>query len=246
MSETILLVDYENVKDTGLRQLPSHDRIQLFVGKGQKPKIDFVKDALDRGTRLDMIQVAEQGRNNLDFYIAFYLGKALQEEANARFIVFSNDQDLDPLLAHLVKRGISCSRVGTMKAARTTAAPRPMQSIARALPAPQPRAVTTPAKPAPAPVRTAAARPAAARPVAARPAAPKPVERKLPPKPDYDLEDAMIFLKNAGKRQPKGRKALVNSLADHLQLKGPDVERIIAALVQSGFLAIAKERVTYR
>jgi hypothetical protein len=60
------------------------------------------------------------------------------------------------------------------------------------------------------------------------------------------VEDAMTFLKNAGKRQPKGRKALINSLADHLRLGAAEAERVVEALVGSGFLAISRERVTYR
>jgi hypothetical protein len=133
MPETILLVDYENVKDTGLKQLPAHDRVQLFVGKGQRPKITYIEGALGQGTRLDLIQVAEQGRNNLDFYIAFYLGKTLQEEPNARFIVVSNDQDLDPLITHLNKRGLPCARMGTQPAAkkpRASAVPRAEKPVA--------------------------------------------------------------------------------------------------------------------
>ena len=257
MPETILLIDYENVKDTGLRQLPAHDRAQLFVGKGQRPKISFIEGALGQGTRLDLIQVAEQGRNNLDFYIAFYLGKLLQEEPNARFIVFSNDQDLDPLIAHLVKRGIPLTRMGTVLQARlargaSTPAPakaapirsapvRPAAARApasRAAPAPRP----APARPAHVPARPVHARPAPVKQAPARPTLSRLADRK--PHPD-DVEDAIIFLKNAGKRQPKGRKALINSLADHLRMASTEVERIVDALLQSGFISILKDKVTY-
>ena len=251
MPETILLVDYENVKDTGLRQLPAHDRVQLFVGKGQRPKIDFVKSALDQGTRLDMIQVAEQGRNNLDFYIAFYLGKLAQEEPNARFIVFSNDQDLDPLIAHLTKRGIPITRMGTVpqaRLARSAPAPVPLKPVpvkaapVRTAVARAPAVRPAHPRPAPASARPIQTRPAPARLPAARPSLSRLADRK--PHPE-DVEDAMIFLKNAGKRQPKGRKALINSLADHLRLGAQEVERVVDVLLQSGFISILKDKVTY-
>lgn len=207
MPETILLVDYENVKDTGLKSLPPHERALLFVGKGQKPKLDFIKGALDRGARLDLVQVAEQGRNNLDFYIAFYLGKTLQEEPNAQFVVFSNDQDLDPLIAHLKKRGVACSRMGVSS------------SAVKAAPAPQ--------KPA---------------------AAPKPRQRKAAaPKPEKNpKDDAVRFLAKAGKRQPKAKEALINSLMNHLKQDKLAIERIIDDLIEARVIAISKgDKVTY-
>jgi hypothetical protein len=209
MTETILLVDYENVRDTGLKSLPPHDRAILFVGKGQKPKLAFIQDHLAQETRLDLIQIAEQGRNNLDFYIAFYLGKIMSEEQGANYIVFSNDQDLDPLIAHLKKRGISCSRMGV---------PRSSPAVKTATPAPQ------------------------------KAAAPKLRQRKAPaPKPEKSPEkDAAQFLAKAGKRQPKAKDALVNSLMNHLKQDKLAIERIIEDLIEARVIAISKtNRVTY-
>lgn len=209
MPETILLVDYENVKDTGLKSLPAHDRALMFVGKGQKPKLDFIKGALDKGARLDLIQVAEQGRNNLDFYIAFYLGKTLQEEPNAQFVVFSNDHDLDPLLAHLKKRGIPCTRKGPSSAA----------PVVKAAP---------PAPP--------------------KPAAPRPrVKKAAAPQPEKSPHaDAAKFLAKAGKRQPKAKEALINSLMNHLKQDKLAIERIVDGLIEARVIAISKtDKVTY-
>lgn len=113
---TICLVDYENVKDTGLSQLPpSCDRVILFVGKGQKPKINFIQGIIEKGARLDLVPVAERGKNNLDFYIAFYLGREVEEDPFAQFIVFSEDKDLDPLIKHVNKFGMRCSRESPQK-----------------------------------------------------------------------------------------------------------------------------------
>lgn len=237
MAETILLVDYENVKDAGLDQLPKHDRALLFVGKGQKPKLGFIQKELAAGGRLDLIQVAEQGRNNLDFYIACYLGKLIAEESNAEFVVYSNDQDLDYLLAHLKKRGVVCSRTGPASA-RMLAAPPAKLALTMQIALP-PRARTP---------RAASPKPSA-KPVAApKPVVVKPAVRAASSaKQDEALNEAIWFLKH-GKRQPKNRKALVNSLASHLQLqkKPQEVEKIIDTLIQQNVIAISKTNaVTY-
>jgi hypothetical protein len=230
MTETILLVDYENVRDTGLKFLPPHDRALLFVGKEQKPKLAFIQDRLAQETRLDLIQIAEQGRNNLDFYIAFYLGKTMSEEQGANYIVFSNDQDLDPLIAHLKKRGIACSRMG--------------------VPSSAPVAKSAPAKAAAAaPQKPAALKPSerkAAAPSPRKTAATKAAEKNSAVKPVGDLESVLSFLKGLGKRRPTTRKKLANHLGPHYRKEWPNVNFLIDALEKHGSIRFTpKEDVEY-
>jgi hypothetical protein len=106
---TILLVDYENVGDAGLEKLPPHQRLLLFVGQGQKPKEEFVKKTMDSGIRLEMIPVAGVSRNNLDFHLAFYLGRLVEEDSASRFIIFSKDKGFTALTKHLTKLGFICT-----------------------------------------------------------------------------------------------------------------------------------------
>lgn len=110
MSErTVLLVDYENVGDAGLERLPPHQRLLLFVGQGQKPKEDFVKKTMDSGIRLELIPVTGVSRNNLDFHLAFYLGRLVEEDSGSRFIIFSKDKGFAALTKHITKLGFACT-----------------------------------------------------------------------------------------------------------------------------------------
>ncbi len=133
MTERVLLVDYENIKDKALGKLPEADSIRLFVGHGQrmakaaKPPADFVDAMMKAGRRLDLIPITATKDDNLDFYIAYYLAVAIAENPLAEYIVVSDDGDLDPLLKHLTTRGYKCRREET---SRTKSAVNPPASKA--------------------------------------------------------------------------------------------------------------------
>lgn len=276
MPETILLIDYENVKDSGLDQLPPHDRAMLFVGRGQKPKLAFIQKRLDAATRLDLVQVSEQGRNNLDFYIAHYLGVEIAANPAATFIVFSNDTDLDPLLKHLSGlRRIDCRRMGPLSKAKL--APR-LRTAAKATP---PKSATkvkdrvAPAKTAP--VKTAPVR-AAAKPSPVIPdrdmnkAAAKAARQQSRPSGGHSVKGAVtgamrpasrndnirgvafrdedyaeaVRFLTQSKRQPKRQDALLNTLSSHLNISPVAARGIVDALVARGVIAITANRVTYK
>lgn len=224
MNDTILLVDYQNVRDSGLKDLPPHKRLLLFVGKGQKPKADFVQDAMRRNIRVDLVPIAEDGNNNLDFHLAFYFGKILVEEPYGEFIVISNDQDFDPLVRHVESLGIACERKGTTRAAAA--------KTARNVPTVKP----------------------AAKPVQRKAAGPKPAARPSPAtkapalavKRDDLYAEALVFLKRAGKRRPTTGKKLINSLESHLKVKPPRGEQIVKELALDGVLSISNGAVNYK
>lgn len=251
MPETLLLIDYENVKDSGLDQLPKHDRALLFIGRGQKPKLAFIQARLTEGTRLDLVQVAEQGRNNLDFYIAHYLGAVIAENPGGRFIVFSNDTDLDYLLAHLRQRSIDCTRVGPHSKAKLAGTRSRTATASATMPvaaAPKPRAPARQAAPKAQPVKPAPLRAVAKpSPVIPERKPEKPAARQPGAIKDENYNEAVWFLTHNKRRQPKNMKALLNSLASHLQLmdKPADVARIVDALVARGVIEVRSNRVTY-
>lgn len=124
MAERVLLIDYENVHEAGLKNLPAHDRILLFVGNEQrkanaaKPPADFVDAMMKAGKRLDLIPITETNSNNLDFHMAYYLGAEIAENPQAEYIAISDDDDLDPLLKHLTARGFNCRRVASKKSVK--------------------------------------------------------------------------------------------------------------------------------
>jgi hypothetical protein len=272
MPETILLIDYENVKDSGLDQLPPHDRAMLFVGRGQKPKLAFIQKRLDAGARLDLVQVSEQGRNNLDFYIAHYLGEEIAANPVASFIVFSNDTDLDPLLKHLTEqRRIDCRRMGPLSKAKLATRAR---TAAKATP---PKSATR-VKDKTAAAKTTAVKTAPLRAIAKpSPVIPDRDMNKITTKPvrpqgrtsgGQSVKGAVTGAARAAsrndnirgvairdedyaeavrfltqsKRQPKRQDALVNTLSSHLNIPHIDAKRIVDALVARGVIAITANR----
>lgn len=66
------------------------------------------------GERFISIDIEGQGKNALDFHIAFYLGELLKAAPRAECVILSRDKGFDPLVRHLVGRGFAVRRVGTV------------------------------------------------------------------------------------------------------------------------------------
>lgn len=115
MSERVLFVDLENVKNVDLGRVPSDARVMLFYGIGQKrlPE-ELVVQAQPLGTRLRWIKISGQGPNALDFHIAFYLGQELTTSPKSECAILSGDTGFDPLVRHLRALGHACRRVGSL------------------------------------------------------------------------------------------------------------------------------------
>jgi len=124
MTDRLLLVDLENIQTIDLPKVPSDARVMVFYGTTQKrlPE-DLVVQAQPLGTRLQWLKIAGQGKNALDFHIAFYLGQELAANPSLLCLVLSADTGFDPLIRHLQSRGHSCRRVSSLKGAWAAEAP---------------------------------------------------------------------------------------------------------------------------
>jgi len=112
-----LLVDFENVPRLDLGRMEKQTRVFVFVGD-QQQRIPFglVESAQALGDSLEWCKISGQGRNALDFHIAFYLGELNQTAPkNVKFTVLSGDRGYDPLVAHLTQRGRACSRISSLR-----------------------------------------------------------------------------------------------------------------------------------
>jgi PIN domain len=122
-----LLIDLENIAPDTLSGWPIEWPIYLFVGEKQsKMKTDLVQSLLPRGEKVRLIQVNGEGKNALDFHIAFYLGKLSSSHSGATFKVLSGDKGFDPLVKHLKQLKVDCERIEKLpaKSAPTKAAPK--------------------------------------------------------------------------------------------------------------------------
>ncbi|HYL00323.1 MAG TPA: PIN domain-containing protein [Steroidobacteraceae bacterium] len=115
MAESVLLVDYENVGKIDLAAIPDGVRVPFFFGASQRTvPTEFLRAALKLGERFVPIDIEGQGKNALDFHIAFYLGEYLARAPHTACVIFSKDKGFDPLIRHLTGRGFSVRRANSM------------------------------------------------------------------------------------------------------------------------------------
>jgi hypothetical protein len=108
----IVLIDFESVHPESLAALEhDHFKVVVFVGASQA-KVPFeVATVLQRmGQKAEYVKISGNGKNALDFHIAFYIGHWATQDPTAYFHVISKDGGFDPLIQHLKSKKIYCSR----------------------------------------------------------------------------------------------------------------------------------------
>ena len=110
--EEFLYIDYENVQDVNVDVIKKSMKVMIIVGEDQsKVPIDLVQKTQPFGNSVEWIRVKGRGRNALDFFISFYLGKDVAAEPKKSFIIYSKDTGYDPLIGHLNNSGIKARRI---------------------------------------------------------------------------------------------------------------------------------------
>jgi hypothetical protein len=100
--QKILLVDFENVQKLDLSQVPGDAHVRIFFGASQKSlPLEVHRAVKALGSRCVEIDIHGNGRNALDFHIAFYLGEYLTHKPTAELVILSKDKGFDPLVNHL-------------------------------------------------------------------------------------------------------------------------------------------------
>lgn len=121
---TYILVDFENVQPTDMGLL-NGERYQLMIFRGpHQNKLDFdIAEAIQPlGERVTYIQSHKQGKNALDFHIAFHIGRLIEENESkgmgerrdSRFVVISKDAGFDALLSHIRTLGYSATKAANI------------------------------------------------------------------------------------------------------------------------------------
>jgi hypothetical protein len=108
-----VLIDYENVPLQSLNHLArDHFKVFVFVGASQtKVPLDFAASLQPLGPRAEYVQISGNGRNALDFHIAYYIGQIAAEDAAASFHIVTKDSGFDPLIEHLKSKGVVARKV---------------------------------------------------------------------------------------------------------------------------------------
>ena len=103
MKTNYVLIDYENVQPEAMEVLSDeHFKVIVFVGENQTKVTFEVASALQRmGERAEYVKITGNGKNALDFHIAYFLGQLAIKEPDAYFHIVSKDTGFDPLIQHL-------------------------------------------------------------------------------------------------------------------------------------------------
>jgi hypothetical protein len=227
----LLLVDFENVPKVDLSALPADVTVPFFFGASQRTvPTAFLKEALKLGSRFVPIDIEGQGKNALDFHIAFYLGEYLQAAPGAECVILSRDKGFDPLVRHLAGRGFKVRRVGSIGDAFHAAV---AIGTVSTLGAPVSKA-RAPRNPGP---RSSAVKVVAAATQARSPRRSAPVPAVVAIV-DPDRVKALLR-KMPGKNLPRRRKKLAAMLASAFAAQKPSkyqIEHLIDALIAAGIV----------
>lgn len=112
MRTNFVLIDFESVQPESLAALEhDHFKVIVFIGASQA-KVPFeVATALQRmGTNAEYVKISGNGKNALDFHIAFYIGQLAAKDPTAYFHIISKDGGFDPLLQYLKSKKIFSAR----------------------------------------------------------------------------------------------------------------------------------------
>ncbi|KUJ83589.1 hypothetical protein AWR36_006960 [Microbulbifer flavimaris] len=113
-------IDYENVGGMEKIDLSQYERVIVFLGAKQ-PKLDFGASKYDSPINLIVVQIKATQANNLDFHLAYYLGKYDREAAKeVVFEVITNDNGFAPLISHLKSNGRTCKHIKHVTVAAST------------------------------------------------------------------------------------------------------------------------------
>lgn len=116
MRKNYIFIDYENVQPESIAGLEKGNfYILLFLGANQsKVNTQLARSLQPLGSRVEYIVLTGNGKNALDFHIAYYIGERVAIEPDAYFHIVSKDAGFDPLIEHLNDRNILASRSGSI------------------------------------------------------------------------------------------------------------------------------------
>lgn len=103
-----IFIDYENVQPTSFSLPPDYPfKIILFVGANQtKISIELATSRQELCSNAEYVKIEGNGKNALDFHIAFYLGRLFEKDPNGYFHIISKDSGFDILIKHLRERKV--------------------------------------------------------------------------------------------------------------------------------------------
>lgn len=236
MKTTYVMVDFENVQPRNMGLLKGGPfRIKVFLGASQgKVSLEMAQALQAFGENAEYIQVMGNGKDALDFHIAYYIGRLSAEDPEASFSIISRDTGFDPLIKHLKTRDVECKRSASI-------ADIPHIKSATLSPA------ALAAKAAPTPVKAATKAPTRGKLRHAVAEAPVPAAAAAP---GIDQARVELALENLAKRKrslPATTRTLRSTLGSLFKppLDEGELDALLAELARRGALTFTGRKVSY-
>ena len=104
-------VDYENVGSLADVEFGKYQKLFIFCGP-QNPNIKLGNAVINEFIKIEIIKLKTNGANNLDFHIAYYLGKFTQiAPKDVQFHIISKDNGFNGLINHIKNTGRVCKKI---------------------------------------------------------------------------------------------------------------------------------------
>jgi hypothetical protein len=109
---TYILIDHENIHSLDPGEIQGRAvKVLVFLGvQTTKLAVDDVQKLLKHRAQIELITISGNGKNALDFHIAYYAGRISAEDPLASIQIVSRDTGFDPLIAHLKSRQVPAER----------------------------------------------------------------------------------------------------------------------------------------
>lgn len=113
MSRTnYIFVDFENVRETDLDRIADKPvKVRLILGERHKSlPLNVVKLIQKYAEQVRLVETALNGKNALDFVLAYEIGVESEKDPTGYFHVLSRDKGFDALIRHLKGKDIFAAR----------------------------------------------------------------------------------------------------------------------------------------
>lgn len=107
-----IFIDFENVQEMGLERIANKPvKVMLILGERHKSlPLKLVKLIQKYPTQVQLVETVLNGKNALDFVLAYEIGVASEKDSNGYFHILSRDKGFDAVIKHLKDKEIRAAR----------------------------------------------------------------------------------------------------------------------------------------
>ena len=107
-----IFVDFENVQETDLNRIANKPvKVRLILGERHKSlPVTLVKLIQKFSEQVRLVETGLNGKNALDFVLAYEIGVESEQDPKGYFHVLSRDKGFDALIRHLKLKEILAAR----------------------------------------------------------------------------------------------------------------------------------------